>query len=82
MRFLLISFALLLSMITAAQARCSGTTPTDACPCNGSGCKGKYCCVAFVDGQNRWARADRLWPRSPENRMTPFMLPLAVPPVR
>jgi hypothetical protein len=77
MRCIAISLALLLSTLTVVHARCSGTTPTEACPCIGSGCKGRYCCVAFTDGKNYWARADRLWPRSRADRMNPFIYPWA-----
>jgi hypothetical protein len=79
MRRIAISLALLLSTLTAAHARC-GTTPTDACPCAGSGCKGRFCCVAYVDGKNYWTRADRLWPRSSANQMSPLIFPLALNP--
>jgi hypothetical protein len=78
MRCIFISLALLLSTLTVAHARCSGTSPTPQCPCNGSGCQGRFCCVAFVDGKNYWMRADQLWPRSREERMSPIIFPLAI----
>jgi hypothetical protein len=72
MRCIAISLALLLSTLTVVHARC-GFPPAGPCPCAGSGCKGKYCCVALQDGKNYWVRADRLWPRSQADRMTPFI---------
>jgi len=52
MRCFAISLALLLSTLTVAHAsRCGTLTqPTSDCPCVGSGCKGRYCCLAFVGG--------------------------------
>ena len=77
MRCIAISFALLLSTLTVANAGFCGTqtSPSERCPCVGSGCTGRYCCVALAGGKNYWVRADRLWPRSRADRMSPFVYP-------
>ena len=81
MRCIAISLTFLLSTMTAAHAVHCGPKPTDICPCVGSGCKGRLCCVAYVDGKSYWTRADHIWPHRTD-QMSPIsypLMPLALP---